>query len=85
MIQPSIQVPSRSEFDHLLFEPGIRNDIVIQFTVKKHGRILVIIFHVIELLDEDDLDSEDSRNIVGDIQFIYPYCLISISGIINVD
>ena len=42
---------SPSESDRLSFEPGVRNDIVIQFrgTAKKHGHIL----HDIELLDED--------------------------------
>ena len=45
-----IQVSGPSESDHLSFEPGIRNDIVIQFrgVVKEHGHIL----HDIELLDE---------------------------------
>ena len=38
--------------DHLSFEPGIRNDIVIQFTVEEHGHLL----HDIELLDESGLD-----------------------------
>ena len=53
-----IQVPGPSESGHLLFEPGIRNDIVIQFggTVERHGHYL----HDIELLDEADL--EDPRN-----------------------
>ena len=43
-------IPGPSEFDHLSFEPGIRNDIVIQFrgTVDEHGHFL----HDIELLDE---------------------------------
>ncbi|KAF8799329.1 hypothetical protein BYT27DRAFT_7201855 [Phlegmacium glaucopus] len=45
-------IPGPSESDHLSFEPGIRNDIVIQFreTVKSHwhGHFL----HDIELLDE---------------------------------
>ena len=42
-----------SESDHLSFEPGIRNDIVIQFrgTVEKHGHFL----HDIELFDEAGL------------------------------
>ena len=46
-----IQVLVPSESDHLSFEPGIRNDIVIQFrgtTVERHGHLL----HDIELLDE---------------------------------
>ena len=50
-----IQVPgpSASESDHLSFEPGIRNDIVIQFgTVKRHGHIL----HDIELFDEAGME-----------------------------
>ncbi|KAF8799336.1 hypothetical protein BYT27DRAFT_6867385 [Phlegmacium glaucopus] len=44
-------IPSPSESDHLSFEPGIRNDIVIQFTeiVEYHGHFL----NDIELLDED--------------------------------
>jgi hypothetical protein len=47
--------PSESESDRLSFEPGIRNDIVIQFrtvTTGRHGHIL----HDIELLDEDGLE-----------------------------
>ena len=48
-------IPGPSESDHLLFEPGIRNDIVIEFTVKTwirtHGHFL----HDIELLDEAGL------------------------------
>ena len=55
-----IQVPGPSEYDHLSFEPGIRNEIVIQFrgtgTVERHGHFL----HDIELLDEAGL--EDPRN-----------------------
>ena len=55
-----IQVPgpSASESDYLSFEPGIRNDIVIQFrgTVEDHSHIL----RDIELLDEAGL--EDPRN-----------------------
>ena len=49
---------SPSESDHLSFEPGIRNDIVIWFreTFLTHGHLL----HDIELLDEDGL--EDPRN-----------------------
>jgi hypothetical protein len=45
-----IQVPGPSESDFLLFEPEIRNDIVIQFrgSVEDHGHFL----HDIELLDE---------------------------------
>jgi hypothetical protein len=53
-------IPGPSESDHLSFEPGIRNDIVIQFrgTVEfeRHGHFL----HDIELLDEAGL--EDPRN-----------------------
>ena len=49
-----IQVPSPSdsESDHLSFEPGIRNDIVIQFreTYKSHGHLL----HDIDLLGMED-------------------------------
>ena len=50
--------PSSSESDRLSFEPGIRNDIVIQLrgTVKEHGQCL----HDVELLDEAGL--EDPRN-----------------------
>ena len=48
-----IQTPRPSESDHLSFEPGIRNEIVIQFggTVKRHGNFL----HDLELLDENGL------------------------------
>ncbi|KAF8799342.1 hypothetical protein BYT27DRAFT_7201879 [Phlegmacium glaucopus] len=44
-------IPGPSESDHLSFEPGIRNDIVIQFRgiVGYHGHFL----HDIELHDED--------------------------------
>jgi hypothetical protein len=56
-------IPSPFESDHLSFEPGIRNDIVIQFreTVERHwpgghGHFL----HDIEMLDEAGL--EDPRN-----------------------
>ena len=42
-----IQVPGPSESNHLSFEPGIRNDIVIQFEETFHNRL-----HDIELLDE---------------------------------
>ena len=49
-----IQVPSPSdsESDHLSFEPGIRNDIVIQFreTYKSHGHLL----HDVDLLGLED-------------------------------
>ena len=50
----TIQVPSPSGSDCLSFEPGIRNDVVIQFrgTVKRHGHYL----HDIELLDEAGLE-----------------------------
>ncbi|KAF8803141.1 hypothetical protein BYT27DRAFT_7341038 [Phlegmacium glaucopus] len=45
-------IPGPPESDHLLFEPGIRNDIVIQFkgavSKLRHGHFL----HDIELLDE---------------------------------
>ena len=43
-----------SDSDHLSFEPGIRNEIVIQFkgTVGKHGHVL----HDLELLDEAGQD-----------------------------
>ena len=49
-----IQVPGHSQSDLLSFEPGIRNDIVVQFrgTVEEHGHIL----HDIELLDEAGLE-----------------------------
>jgi hypothetical protein len=42
------------ESDRLSFEPGIRNEIVIQFkgTVEEHGHVL----HDIELLDEAGRD-----------------------------
>ena len=57
---PDVQVPgpSASESDHLSFEPGIRNVIVIQFrgTVEKHSHILCDM----QLLDEAGL--EDPRN-----------------------
>jgi hypothetical protein len=59
-------IPGPSESDHLSFEPGIRNDIHIQFQGPKegadnsespsHGHLL----HDIELLDEAGL--EDPRN-----------------------
>ena len=44
-------VPGPSKCDHLSFEPGIRNDIFIQFggTVFVHGHFL----HDVDLLDED--------------------------------
>ena len=47
-------IPGPSEFDHLSFEPGIRNDIVIQFrgTVEKHGHVLKDVV----LLDEAGLE-----------------------------
>ena len=63
---------SPSEFDRLSFEPGIRNEIVIQFrgTVEEHGHVL----HDVELLDEDG--REYPRN-VSHIRILYPYCLIS--------
>ena len=50
----SIRVPGPSESDHLLFEPEIRNDIVIQFrgTVEEHGHFL----HDVVLLDEAGLE-----------------------------
>ena len=51
-----IQVPGPSGSDRLSFEPGVRNDIVIQFTGKRRGHFL----HDIELLDEAGL--EDLRN-----------------------
>ncbi|KAF8805293.1 hypothetical protein BYT27DRAFT_7258398 [Phlegmacium glaucopus] len=41
-------IPDPSESDHLSFEPGIRNDIVVQFSRMYHGHFL----HDIELLDE---------------------------------
>ncbi|KAF8805292.1 hypothetical protein BYT27DRAFT_6672650 [Phlegmacium glaucopus] len=41
-------IPDPSEPDHLSFEPGIRNDIVIQFSRMYHGHFL----HDIGLLDE---------------------------------
>ena len=45
-------IPGPSGSDHLSFEPGIRNDIVIQFRgIKWHSHFL----HDIELLDEADL------------------------------
>ena len=51
-----IQVPGPSESDHdrLEFEPGIRNDIVIQFrgTVEEHSHIL----QDVVLLDEAGLE-----------------------------
>ena len=46
------QVLGPSESDHLSFEPGIRNDIVIQFSGEEHGHFL----HDIELLDEAGLE-----------------------------
>ena len=48
------QVPGLYESDRLLFEPGIRNDIVIQFrgTVEKHGHVLKDVV----LLDEAGLE-----------------------------
>jgi hypothetical protein len=52
-------IPGPSESDHLSFEPGIRNDIVVKFrgpNDKSHGHVL----HDIELLDEAGL--EDPRN-----------------------
>ena len=47
-------IPGPSDSDHLSFEPGIRNDIVIQFrgSIEKHGHFL----HDMELLDEDRLE-----------------------------
>ena len=55
-----IQVHVPSESYHLSFEPGIRNDIFIQFKgtveTRRHGHFL----HDIELLDEASL--EDPRN-----------------------
>ncbi|KAF8801703.1 hypothetical protein BYT27DRAFT_7261820 [Phlegmacium glaucopus] len=41
-------IPGPSESDHLSFEPGIRNDIVVQFSGMYHCHFL----HDIELLDE---------------------------------
>ena len=43
-------IPGPEESDHLLFEPGIRNEIVVQFRGTVHGHFL----HGIELLDEAD-------------------------------
>ena len=47
-----IQDPGPSESDRLSFEPGIWNDIVIQFSEEEHGHFL----HDIELLDEGGLE-----------------------------
>ena len=74
---------SDSESDLLSFEPGIRNDIFIQFrrTVEEHGHIL----HDVELLDEAGLVDPGNLNSRHNSDFLYPYCLlISISGIIKV-
>ena len=53
-------IPSTSELDHLSFEPGVQNDIVIQFIgIRKwHGHLL----HDIELLDEAGLEDHHPRN-----------------------
>jgi hypothetical protein len=65
ILYPTPAGPSLAESDHFSFEPGIWNDIVIQFggpwrngdaEFKKHGHLL----HDIELLDEAGL--EDPRN-----------------------
>ena len=48
-----IQVPGPSESSsHLSFEPGIRNDIVVQFGGTSHNRVHWQILHDIELFDE---------------------------------
>ena len=61
-----IQVPgpSSSESDRLSFEPGIRNDILIQFrgTVKEHHHFL----HDVELLDEAGQENPRNQIINGD-------------------
>ena len=46
------QVPGSSDSDHISFEPGIRNDIVIQFSGRKYGHFL----HDIDLLNEAGLE-----------------------------
>ena len=61
-----IQVPSpsSSESDRLSFEPGIRNDIFIQFrgTVEHHRHFL----HDVELLDEAGLEDPRNQIIIAD-------------------
>ena len=67
--------PGCSRTDHLSFEPGIRNEIVIQFkeTVKfkRRGHFL----HDIDLLDEaGELSLEDPRNIGPHPAFLSILC-----------
>ena len=61
MILTLYPIPGPSESDRLLFEKGIRNDIVIQFRgrVKEHGHHL----HEIELLDETGREKYKYRDI----------------------
>ena len=57
-----IQDPSTSESDHtgLSFDPGVRNDIVINFrsNMERRYKSCDFFLHDIELLDESGLDSE---------------------------
>ena len=70
-----IQDPSTSESDHtgLSFEPGVRNDIIINFrrTAKvrygRHGHFL----HDIELLDESGLEYPRNSTSYSDFLLIY--------------
>ena len=79
-----IPVHGPSEFDSnlLSFEPGIRNDIFIQFrrTVEEHGHLL----HDIELLDGARLEDLGNSRCNLDSLSILSTNLINISGIINV-
>ena len=80
---------TESAIDHtgFLFEPGVRNDIIIEF--KETNYILIndvlqegFFLHDIEVLDEFGL--EYPRNSAS-FRLLYPCCLlISISGLINV-
>ena len=58
--------PSESEFGHLLFEPGIRNDIFIRFGGPDDRRIHRHILHDIELLDEAGLMDPRNQTINAD-------------------
>jgi hypothetical protein len=61
-------IPGPSESDHLSFKPGIRNDIVIQFTnrlgVRRGERRHLL--HDIELLDEAGLEDPRNQIIIAD-------------------